>query len=260
MLALLINKFKKILILLLVAFLAILSFESTVYAGDTDQYIKYKVLDEAVETAQMRQCEVVVRVGEYQGKAGKRIYVNNQSLNIPSDIPIRNDNDGQGFYISEWDINMKEGKALVKMLKARGVNATLQTSYDKSTDLNAAGKIANKANPYLYISLHHNYYDSNSTGYFAMYNPSDKLGEHVANRLSSSIQYNGMVPQRGNQYNTGYIGELNSIHASTTPVLLELGFFSNPSELEVICSDSYVSYVSTNLSKEIVKILNTEYR
>lgn len=258
MLRILLNGFKKIVTLLILASMIIAAFTSTVRADD--QYIKYEIITEAARVEQVRNCEVVVRVGEYQGKSGKRIYVNNQTLNIPNDIPIRNDNDGQGFYISEWDINLKEGKALVEKLKANGVNAVLQVSYDKSTDLNAAGRIANKSNPYLYVSLHHNSYDTNSNGYFAMYNPHDKLSEHVANRLANSIQYNGMVSQRSNQSNTGYIGEMNAIHPSTTPVLLELGFFSNPSELEVICSDQYVNYVSNKLANEITNILNTEYR
>ena len=261
MLTLLINKFKKVLILLIAAAMVLATTVS-----HADDYIKYRVIEnnysikQASNVTAPRQCEVVIRVGEYQGKAGKRIYINSQTVRIPDDIPIRNDHDGKGFYISEWDINMKEAKALVKELRARGVNATLQTSYNRSTDLNAAGKIANKSNPYLYISLHHNYYASDSKGYFAVYNPGDKLGEHVANRLSNSIKYNGKVPQNCNQHNTGYIGELNEINPSITPVLMELGFFSNPEELEIICSDKYVEYVSTNLSNEIVKILNTEYR
>ena len=272
MLTLLIKKFKKLCIKLIVACLIIAGFSTMMQAKD-DQYINYYVnvdgeeefmnisMENVIETFQMnRQCDVIVRVGEYQGKAGKRIYVNNQTVNIPDDIPIRNDRDGKGFYISEWDINLKEAEALVKKLKEQGVNAIVQISYDESTDLNAAGRLSNKSNPYLYISLHHNYFDSKSEGYFAMYNPNDKLSEYVAKRLSNSIKDNGMVQQRCNRPNTGYIGELNAIHSGTTPVLLELGFFSNISELEKICSDKYVDYVSTNLSKEIIEILNTDYK
>ncbi len=270
MLTLLIKKFKKLCTKLIVACLIIASFTGTVqakdnqyikfYTNECQEYMRYQV-ERVVDTFNVtRQCEVVIRVGEYQGKAGKRIYVNSQKINIPNDIPVRNDGDGKGFYISEWDINLKEAEALTKKLRAQGVNAVLQVSYNESTDLNAAGRISNKSNPYLYISLHHNYFNSDSEGYFAMYNPNDKLSKYVANRLSDSIKDNGMVKQRCNQQNTGYVGELNSIHSGTTPVLLELGFFSNISELEKICSDKYVDYVSTNLSKEIVDILNTDYR
>jgi N-acetylmuramoyl-L-alanine amidase len=206
-------------------------------------------------SVQQREYEVIIRAGEYQGKAGKRIYVNNSTVNLPSDIPVRNDNDGKGFYVSEWDINVKEAKALVEKLQARGINAKLQIATVKSEDLNAAGRIANKSNPYLYVSLHHNYYDSNSTGYFSMYNAEDTVGKAMADRLSNAIRDNGKVPQRASRANDGYIGELNVINKTTIPVLLELGFFSNLKELEVICSDAYVQNVTTKLANEITNII-----
>ena len=164
---------------------------------------------------------------------------------------------------SIWDwiwINLKEGKALVDALRANGVNAQLQFTDMKSQDLNAAGRIANKSNPYLYVSIHHNYYDSNAKGYFAMYNPNDNNSKIVADRLSNAISNNGLVKQRESQQNTGYIGELNALNKSTTGVLLELGFFSNGSELKNICSDNYVNYVSNKLADELTKILNEQYR
>ena len=117
---------------------------------------------------------------------------------------------------------------------------------------------AGKSNPYLYVSLHHNYYDVNSTGYFSMYNQNDAVGKAFADRLSNAISNNGQVPMRASRANDGYIGELNVINKTTTPVLLELGFFSNIEELEKICSDSYVQYVSTQLANEITSIIKNK--
>lgn len=258
MIRLLLTKFKNILLLLLIGGMVLTS----THTAHADEYFQYTVnqdyINISVETmsnAPQRQCEVIIRAGEYQGKAGKRIYINNATVKLPNDIPVRNDGDGKGFYVSEWDINVKEAKALVEKLQARGVNAKLQVAYSKSEDLNAAGRIANKSNPKLYLSIHHNYYDSNSTGYFAMYNPNNQRSKDVANRLSNVISDNGRVPQRSSRENTGYIGELNVINSSTVPVLLELGFFSNIDELEKICSDSYVQYISTQLANEITNII-----
>ena len=261
MIRLLLTKFKNILLLLLIGGMVLTSMHTS-YA---DEYFKYTVeqdyINISVETmsqAPQRQCEVIIRAGEYQGKAGKRIYINSSTVKLPDDIPVRNDGDGKGFYVSEWDINVKEAKALVEKLQARGINAKLQIAYSKSEDLNAAGRIANKSNPYLYVSLHHNYYDANSTGYFSMYNQNDAQGKAVADRLSNAIANNGQVPMRDSRANDGYIGELNVINKTTTPVLLELGFFSNISELEKICSDSYVQYVSTQLANEITSIIKNK--
>ena len=257
MLNILIKHFKKILTLLIIAAL----FTTIGYGHEKDQYIKYSIMESTVEAMQNRACEVVVRVGEYDNKPGKRIYLNEVDIrykDIPTDIKIHSDS--HGAYIHEYDINLKEGKALVDALRANGVNAQLQFTDMKSQDLNAAGRIANKSNPYLYVSIHHNYYNSNSNGYFAMYNPNDNQSRIVANRLSNAITNNGIVRQRENQPNTGYIGELNALNKSTIGVLLELGFFSNGTELKNICSDNYVEYVSNKLADELTKILNEQYR
>ena len=261
MIRLLLTKFKNILLLLII--FAMMTTTSFAQPNSTaEDFIRISVIEDTVDTmaTQYRQCEVVVRAGEYQGKAGKRIYINNSTVNLPDDILIRNDNDGKGFYVSEWDINVKEAKALVSKLQVLGVNAKLQVATTKAEDLNAAGRIANKSNPYLYVSVHHNSYASDSTGYFSMYNPNNQKSKQAAIRLSNVLKDNGQVPQRGNRENTGYIGELNAINSSTTPVLLELGFFSNIDELEKICSTSYVDYVSTNLANEILNMLNENYR
>ena len=253
MIKLLLTKFKNILLLLLIGAMVL----SSTHTTHADEYFTYKVIEDyTVETiAMQRQYEVIIRAGEYEGKSGKRIYINNTTINIPDDIPVRNDNDGKGFYISEWDINVKEAKTLVEKLQAQGINAKLQVATSKSEDLNAAGRIANKSNPYLYVSVHHNYYDEGSTGYFSMYNADNSKSKDVADRLSNAIRDNSMVPQRASRANDGYIGEMNVINNTTIPVLLELGFFSNLEELEVICSDSYVEDVTTKLANEITNII-----
>ena len=257
MLNLLIKYAKKLLTLLIVAAL----FTTAGYCYEQkDQYIKYSI-EETIEVVNNRACEVIVRVGEYNNKPGKRIYLNEVDIrfkDIPTDIKIHSDE--HGAYIHEYDINMKEAKALVEALRANGVNAQLQFTNMKSQDLNAAGRIANKSNPYLYVSVHHNYYDNNANGYFAMYNPNDNNSKVIADRLSNAIANNGLVKQRECQQNTGYIGELNALNKSTTGVLLELGFFSNGKELKNICSENYVKYVSNKIADELTKLLNEQYR
>jgi hypothetical protein len=247
MLSLLINHFKKIVIILIAAAMILSGFVNESTAIDKD-YIKYSI----IETDAIHHTDIVIRAGEYIGKPGKRIYINNQTVHLPDDIPIRNDRDGKGFYVSEADINIKTSKAIVNKLKQNGVNVQLQIAENKNQDLNAAGRIANKSNPYMYISIHHNYYDENSTGYFAMYNQGDISSKRLAARLSDAIN-NSMVPQRCNQASNGYIGELNTVNCDA--VLLELGFFSNLEELEIICSDDYVEFVSTRIANELIKAL-----
>lgn len=259
MLGILIKQFKKALTLLLVGFLITTTVLSTGSKQSyADEYCSYTVIEQTVETIQQRHCDCVIRVGEYNGKAGKRIYLNDIDIHykdIPTDIPIHSDS--HGAYISEYDINLKTAKAIVSKLRSNGVNAVLQVANGKSQDLNAAGRISNKSNPYVYLSIHHNYFDGSGSarGYFAMSKHGDYKSQIVAQRLSDSIRYNGLVKQRETQTNSSYIGELNAIHDSTIGALLELGFFDNATELKNICSDKYVDYVSNNLANELSKII-----
>ena len=93
-----------------------------------------------------------------------------------------------------------------------------------------------------------------------MYNQGSEIGKGIANRLSSSIENNGMVARTQNRSQNGYIGELNVLNGSTCGVLMELGFFDNYEELVNICSDKYANYVGVHLAKEIKSVLNVYWK
>ena len=253
MLSILINKFKNVLKLLLLGALIMTSI-STTFASTLDKQSEYCCYNIVEETE--RQCEIVIRPGEYNLKPGKRIYIDNLDIrwkDIPKDIPIHQDS--EGHFISEFDINLKIAKKVNQELINRGVSTKLQITENKKQDLNQAGRIANASNPYLYLSLHHNFYSSTSNGYLSMYNQGNTKAKEIATRLNNSIQGNGKVRRIDDIVNTGQIGELNKLSESTIGVLMELGFFSNPNELKVICSDEYTDYVATHLADELANII-----
>ena len=190
---------------------------------------------------EIRNVDVVIRAGEWanenQAKPGKRyIWTKGEDINIsqhgisikeiPSDIPLRRENNE--WFISEYDINLKLAKAIAKKLDIKyGVNVNLQYATNKSEDLNAAGRKAAKCNPKIYLSVHHNSYNDDSTGYFFMYNEGDTASAEVAKKFSNSIADNGYIPQRDNRANDGYIGELNQVKgANRISILGEFGYFN----------------------------------
>ena len=212
---------------------------------------------------EIRQTDVVIRAGEWGNektvKSGKRyswgsnINISKHGISIeeiPPDIPLRCENNE--WFISEYDINLKLAKAIAKKLDSKyGVNVNLHYATNKSEDLNAAGRRAAKCNPKIYLSVHHNAYDDNSTGYFFMYNEGDTASANVANKLSKSIANNGYVPQRQNRANNGYIGELNHVkETNRISILGEFGYF-NKAEIVKICSDEYNDYVSDRIAESI---------
>ena len=254
MLSTLINYGKKVLLIFIMA--------AMILTGSmTNSYAEY------YENSN-EQVDIVIRAGEWGNentvKQGKR-YVWGSDINIsqhglqakdiPTDIPLRKENNE--WFISEFDINLKLAKAIAKKLDQLGVNVNLQYATSKSQDLNAAGRIANKSNPKIYLSVHHNAYKDDSTGYFFMTNPNDKTSSIVAQRLSNSIKDNGKIPQRDNRLNTGYIGEMNEVNKEgRISILGEFGYF-NKAELMKIMSDEYVDYVSTRIANELYKQLNS---
>lgn len=199
-----------------------------------------------------QQADVVIRTGEYPNKPGKRLDNISESFDI--DVPIKYD-DGR-YCIQEHDLNYKVAKALVNYLKMKNVNVILQNTQSKKEDLNAAGRIAKQYNPKIYLSIHHNSYEKDSSGYFFMTN-GDNQSVQCAKNLSNVMTSNPMlIPQRDNQINNGYIGELNQKPGEIN-VLAELGFaLSNPDEAKKCADDEQVAYIARQLGDEIIKTLN----
>ena len=260
MLTLLLKYAKRVLTLLIVAFLL----TTTVVTAKTNEYINYTVetqVEQSVETEvptwAQREAQIVIRCGEYQNKPGKRVYLNDIGLHfkdIPTDIKIHKDNNGA--YIQEYDLNKKISTKIYEELLKRGVKVVYQDTKDRTEDLNRAGRIANKVNPNIYFSVHTNYYNSNSKGFFIMTNKGDTTARNIADRLSSSIESNGMIQRREALLNNGRIGEMNEINNSTISLLLEAGFYSNPNELKYLMSNEYSDYIAKCLANELSRVLN----
>lgn len=197
--------------------------------------------------------DIVIRVGEYPNKPGKRL--DNVDKNFDIDVPIRYDN---GRYcVQEYDLNYKVANAIVRYLESQGINVVLQDTQNKSQDLNSAGRKAKSLNPDIYLSIHHNSYTENSSGYFFMSNVGDTKSAQCAKRLSNAMSDNPMlIPQMENRRNVNnYIGELNQKPGKIN-MLGEFGFaLSNKIEAKKCADDSQVEFIAKSIGDELIKIL-----
>lgn len=254
MLSLLLKYAKKVLLILILVGMLLVSFTSISYSDYSEN--------------SNRPVDIVVRVGEWgneqQVKPGKRytwgrdINISQHGLNakdIPTDIPLRCENNE--WFISEFDINLKLAKAIaMKLSDNYGVDVNLQYATNASGDLNSAGRIANQNNPKIYLSVHHNSFKDDTTGYFFMSNRGDVQSSIFAKELSDSFANNGLIPQRSNRANDGYIGELNTVNKEgRISILGEFGYF-NKAELLKIVSNEYVNYVSDQVAYSLYNQLN----
>ncbi len=209
----------------------------------------------SVNTAHGYSADIVIRAGEYENKPGKRVYVS-ADFQTPSDIPLRRDE--KGYYISEWDINVKLSKRIVQYLESFGVNVDLQTAHRKSEDLNAAGRIAKAKNPVIYFSVHHNSYKEDSSGYFMMVNRDSEKDKRYAEAMSNALRNNpGQIPRMQVREQDGYIGEMN-VKPGKINLLMEAGFFSNEVELRKIIDDIQVDYMARQVAAVLIRILANE--
>ena len=249
MIDMLIKYGKKILLVLLVSAILLSNLPKKVYADYSEN--------------SNRQVDIVVRAGEWGNsetvKPGKRynwggdINISQHGISaseIPTDIPLRCEDNN--WFISEFDINLKLAKAIAKKLDSKyGVDVNLQYATSPKEDLNNAGKIASKSNPKIYLSVHHNAYKDDTTGYFIMSNEGDIKSSLYAKKLSDVLKDNGKVPQRENRSNNGYIGELNHVKKENRiSILGEFGYF-NKAEITTIVSDEYVDYVSDKVAESL---------
>ena len=221
-------------------------------ANDENEFIRYSIIEtNAIE----QNTDIVVRVGEYENKPGKRIYVD-ANFETPADIPIRHD--ANGYYISEWDINMKLAKRIVYYLEKYGANTNLQVAHGKSEDLNAAGRIAKAKNPTVYFSVHHNYFKEDSSGYFVMTNMNQEKDKRYAQALSNALENNpGNIRKMEVREQDGYIGEMNQ-EPGKINLLMEAGFFSNKTELKKIMDFKQIDYMAKETAKVLINIVSQE--
>lgn len=211
--------------------------------------------DEAVNvlnTSNNSELDIIVRVGEFPNKQGKRLILPNKAEGY-SDLPIRYDATHDNWYICEYDFNIKIARKLRWVLEQNGVNAILQDTTCKAEDLNAAGRIAKAKGALVYLSIHTNAFKEDSSGYFFMTN-GDTGSKGIADRLSYSIQGNNLIPKMSNRINDGYIGEMN-VKPGEFNILGEFGFFSNPEEAKKLASEDYCNYVARKMGDELTAIL-----
>ena len=201
----------------------------------------------------LNEVDVVVRIGEFQNKNGKRLVGIDENFNI--DCPIRYDKE-TGYHIQEYDLNKKLATKIYDYLRSQGVNVMLQDTKGKSEDLGSAGRKAKSYNPKIYLSCHHNSYNSNSSGYLFVTN-NDTQSKKYAKQISNAMTSNPiLLGARENQINYGNISEL-SVEPADVNMIFEAGFaLSNKEEAKKCASDEYMDFIARTMGNELIQILN----
>lgn len=226
-------------------------------ASDSQEFCRVRVIDNPEaktedKVEEQRSADIVLRTGEYPNKPGKRGYIPDSYVPY---MGVDVHKDTKGYYVCEYDINYKLCNRIYEILLDNGVSVEMLTSSGRGDDLNSAGRKAMSYNPKIYLSVHHNAWKEDSSGYFFMTNENSYEESVIAQRLSDSLVSNpGCIPQMKNRVNDGYIGELNETDDCMN-ILIEAGFFTNPDELIKITSDEQVEFMANQIARELMEVL-----
>lgn len=153
--------------------------------------------------------------------------------------------------VQEKDINMKQVEALKYLLEQ---DQDIKVYYTREEDVNISldfrSTLANEVEADIFISLHNNAFDENSTGTEVLYYPETRSKEAAQVMQDVLIARTGMVDRGIKESPDIYV-----LKASNMPsILLEGGFLTNPEEAELLQSESFTQTYALAVYEGILKI------
>lgn len=168
----------------------------------------------------------------------------------------------------EKDINLSIALKVKKYLEQQDITVVLtrkddtglyqeSSSNKKMEDLNNRIQIIDSANASLAVSIHQNSYTSESVeGIQVFYYEGSTNGKYVAELMQEQLIL-GMNPNKERSAKADGSYYLLK-HSSIPMIIVECGFLSNPTEANLLISDSYQEKMAWNISLGILKYLNNE--
>jgi uncharacterized protein YjdB len=170
----------------------------------------------------------------------------------------------------EADLNLAVAKKVQSLLINRGYNVIMSRTNDTYVDLNERPQMANKSNADIFVSIHTNSTESETTSangiesYYYKYNPAypSKYNDAMhndPNRILQSIALAGLIQENLVNYtganDRGTLGSsLAVIRESAMPAtLVEIGFINNASERQKLLREDYQNQLAKAIADGIDK-------
>lgn len=163
--------------------------------------------------------------------------------------------------VKEKDVDLSVALKVGKILKDNGVNVVYtresdRVSWDKNTDLQARFDISNNAKSDLFLSIHVNSYEANTStnGIETYYSNSDSIGKSVAQQVQDQLISNTGLANRG--IKEGGLPHEILRGTSAPAVMVQLGFMTNPKESVLVGSDDFQNKSAVGIANGVLKSLN----
>ena len=153
--------------------------------------------------------------------------------------------------IYEKDINLKIATQVATLLQEEGVLVVMTRDSDKYRSLEQRVEVSNTEEPDLFVSLHCNTYpaDTSVGGLDCFYAEKRKDGAFYAEYIMKNVKASGEIRCRGVKEEDFFVTQYNHWPA----VLVEMGFMTNPKELEKLTSADYQTLMATELAEGILE-------
>ena len=152
---------------------------------------------------------------------------------------------------TEKEINLAVVLKLKELLEEQGIRVVLTRDKDIFMKLEERVQIANGEKADLFISIHCNYYEKDSSiyGLECYYCKSGEEGKHCAEKIMETIEESKNIVSRNVKPADYYILKNTTVPA----VLVEIGYLSNYNERNQLMSEEYQEKLAGELVKGIVK-------
>ncbi|MCF8009508.1 MAG: N-acetylmuramoyl-L-alanine amidase family protein [Halanaerobiales bacterium] len=159
-----------------------------------------------------------------------------------------------GSNLQEKDVNFKIVKRLESILKSHGFKVLLTRDDDTFISLSQRVQFANNNNARLFISIHNNSSNKNTSEGTETFISPNKTGDSYL--LANSIQnqlVNGLeLVNRGVKKENLYVIKYTKMPA----VLVEVAFLSNPNEEKLLRDEKFITKTAVSISRGIFDYLD----
>ncbi|MEN2467209.1 N-acetylmuramoyl-L-alanine amidase [Ornithinibacillus sp. JPR2-1] len=159
-------------------------------------------------------------------------------------------NDG----VREKDLTLSTATKLANHLEAEGATVNFTRADDTFITLENRAYQSNTHETDVFISLHYDYFNNPEVNgintYYANTNTSKELSEKIHSALVGELD----MTDRGIRQEDYYVLK----HNQNPAVLLELGFISNPSDLEKVQTDEYQTEVAEAITNGLVEYFDAQ--
>lgn len=162
------------------------------------------------------------------------------------------------FY--EKHLNLDIALRLEECLKKKNINTYMIRKSDVYVSVYERANIANKLNASLFVSIHNNSFGQEANGTETLYNPNNKDENiNIQSKKMASIVQNNLIKALGTR-DRGIKERPNLIvlkHTTMPSVLTEIGFLTNPKELELLNDNNFRQKAAQAIADAIEEMIKS---